>query len=132
MEKILDTNFEIPEEVVLNFIKSANLLCKRCPIGPKGDTEKCREETLQLIHFYTYLKYQPYSNHRGGLNKIKNIKEIDSILSQDKREVKILTKKNQSIIPACKFVLNYKSNKWKISNVLIKQGTNNYYSLFVS
>ena len=132
MNKLNDTNFEDPEQVVLDFIKYSYQLCKKCPIGRKGNTDECIKESLQLIHYFTHLKFHPYSDHRSGLDSIKNIKEIDSTEIINNKETKILTKKNQSIVPACEFTLKFKNKKWKISNVRIKQGVNNYYTLFIN
>ena len=132
MINLIDTSFEIPEEVVLNFVKSSKQFCKRCPIGPKGATDLCISDALKLIHYYTYFKFHPYSDHRSALEKIKNIKEIDFVELINSKEAKVHTKKNQIIISACEFTLKRKSKKWKIVKILIKQGENNYYSVFIN
>lgn len=132
MTYLIDTCFETPEEVVLNFVKSSAQFCKRCPIGPKGSTDLCLSEALKLIQHYTYFKFHPYSDHRVALENIKNIKEIDFIELINNKETKVHTKKNQSIISACEFTLKRKNKKWKIVKVLIKQGENNYRSVFIN
>jgi len=132
MEPFIHTNFEAPEQVVLDFIKSAHRLSKKCPIGPKGDTETCIKTASDLMHYFTYFKFHPYSDHRYGLHRVKDIKEIDSVTILSKKELSLLTKKNQGTIPVCVFTLLHKNQKWKISNVQIKSGINNFHDLFVS
>jgi hypothetical protein len=132
MENLNAIKFEVPEQVVLDFIRSSYQFCKRCPIGPKGDKDECIKESLKLIHHFTYLKFHPYSDHRSGLNSIKDIKEVDFTEIVTDKETIIVTKKNQSIVPACEFRLKLRNKKWKISNVRINQGVKNYYTLFIN
>ena len=132
MGGLIDTNFQVPEEVVLNFIKSSYQFCKRWPIGSEEDTDKCLQEALSIVHHYTYLKFHPYSDHRSGMNRIKDIKQIESVELINKKETRVLTKKNQSITPAYEFTLRFKNRKWKIINIRMVQGQNNYYSVFLN
>ncbi len=129
MKNINSTEFEVPEYVVLKFIKCSYQFCKRCPIGPKGSREECIKESLKLIHDFTYLKFHPNNDYRLGLDSIKDIKEIDFTETINKEEVIVVTKKNQSIVPSCEFKLKLKNKEWRISNVRIKQGKNNYHTI---
>ncbi|NVK65874.1 MAG: hypothetical protein HWE22_14870 [Flavobacteriales bacterium] len=132
MKNTCDIKHEVPEEVVLEFIRNSYQFFKKFPIGPKGDTDESLKESLKLIHQFTYFKFHPHSDHRSGLYRIKDIKEIDFIEIVNDKEVIIVTRKNQSIVPACEFRLKRKNKSWKISNVRIKHGTSNYSNLFVS
>ena len=133
MNYLQQTDFNNPAEVILKFIESSYNYSKSCPIGPKGDSEECVNSALEIIHYYTYFKYHPYSDHRSGLNTIKDIKEIDFLEEKSKTETLIHTKKNQSTIPACLFTVQYKDHKWRVSEVQIKNGKNKdlYYSVFI-
>lgn len=88
MKPTIETNFDIPEQVVLDFIQSARHFSKYCPIGPKGDTSECRKQASTLIHYFTYFKFHPYSDHRWGLGLIKHIREIDRVISSNQKESK--------------------------------------------
>ena len=79
MNYLQQTDFNNPAEVILKFIESSYNYSKSCPIGPKGDSEECVNSALEIIHYYTYFKYHLYSDHRSGLNTIKDIKEIDFV-----------------------------------------------------
>lgn len=130
MENLTNTNFEDPEQVVTDFIKAAYQFSKRCPIGPKGDTETCIKSASELIHYFTYLKFHPYKNYRYSLDRIKKIKEITSVETLNNKETHILTKKYQSAVPECLFKLIRKNGKWKISDAQFNTGINRYSSVF--
>ena len=95
MENLNYTEFDVPEKVVFSFIKESKSFCKRCPIEPKGDKDKCIKESQKLIHHFTYLKFHPYTDHRSGLNSVKDIKEIDFSEAVNEKEVIIVTKKSK-------------------------------------
>ena len=132
MNKLIDTDFNDPQSVTLSFIQAAFNFNKSCPIGPKGDTKECVTAALEIMHYYTYLKFHPYCDHRSGLNNIKDIKEIDFVEKVNKNIIHIHTKKNHTAAPACLFTLKFKDRKWRVSEVHIKRSNNKnlYHSLF--
>ncbi len=135
MQKLLlrqETNFEDPKDVVMNFILSMKLFGKKSSIIYRDFGEKeFNRMGLEIIHFYTSIKYHPYSNRTWDVGRIARIKEIESIERINKSEYLVITKRIQNQIASCRFTLKMSHKKWKVTNIELVQGVNHYYSLIV-
>ena len=130
MDLLPPTNFDDPEDVLLQFVAAARRFYKRYHFTQARDSAQAEADALKLLHHFTHFKYHPYRYWTHGLDKIKHINAIERVEVLSTKVVNVHTLKNQSAIPACVFTLHRTNKRWRVADAYSKHGGNIRMAIF--